>query len=434
MMKSVTKRGRFVFPDGVRWADVSFHPGSGVIRSVEETHPDRNEERLIFPGFVDLHVHAREYPPPPTDGSAEMEAWEAACRKETFSSAGEAALNGGVTLFGAMPNDPRPPRDRHSHRLKEILAEESNCPVVTYAAVTPERCEPWGDFPYKVYLDAHPSATAFSQWRPLEETLARFRGHRIFFHAEDPEVLRDAGRGPRWKTRPPAAEVRAVERILELTAKLGLSTHICHVSTKAAVELIAQFNARGSERVTCEVTPHHLFFWVNRGAIGSAVEYDFPDWQLLECNPPLRSEEDRAYLVDALQGGRVHVLATDHAPHTIDDKKAGAPGMPHLDTLGPFVGWLMKDCGFSPVRISEILSVAPAEIFSRDIDVPQGVIEPGRAASFTVIDPTSSTSVGKGEILGRGPLKTRCGWSPFAGLTLPALVRATVVRGREYRF
>jgi dihydroorotase len=434
-MTNKTLRGRFVFPRGVRSAIVSFDTETGVIRSVKETGDDRDKDPLIFPGFIDLHVHAREYPMPAGDDARDMEAWEAACRKETFSTAGRAAVNGGVTLFGAMPNDPAPPRDLDSYELKKIVAEQATCPVVCFAAITPEQCEPWGDLPYKVYLDARPSATAFDRWSILEETLARFSGRRVFFHAEDPEVLRAAGKdGPRWKTRPPAAEIRAVERILEFTARFGLSTHICHVSTRDAVRLINEFNARGSQRVTCEVTPHHLFFSVDGGAIVPAAKCDMPDPRFIECNPPVRSEDDRAYLVDALQRGEIDVLATDHAPHTVDDKGGGAPGMPHLDTLGPFAAWLMLDCGFSSVRVAEILSAVPAEILSPDIATARGVIEPGKAASFTVIDTSASTRVGTGEILGRGPLQTRCGWSPFAGATFPGSVTAVVVSGREYSF
>ena len=123
-----------------------------------------------------------------------------------------------------------------------------------------------GNLPYKVYLDIAPSPVSFTTWADLETALARYRGCRVFFHAEDPETLRKfTGDGPRWKNRPPEAEISAVEKILELTAKLGLHSHICHVSTEKAVSLICDYNRVSEDRVTCEVTPHHLFFSIRDG-------------------------------------------------------------------------------------------------------------------------------------------------------------------------
>ncbi|MGB6066375.1 MAG: amidohydrolase family protein, partial [Desulfomonilaceae bacterium] len=240
--------------------------------------------------------------------------------------------------------------------------------------------------------------------------------------------------GPRWKTRPPEAEIRAVEKILELTAKLGLHSHICHVSTERAVSLIQDYNRTSEDRVTCEVTPHHLFFSVQDGKILAAGEQNVPASALLECNPPMRPESDRLFLFDALKEGVIDVLASDHAPHTMDDKRNGSPGMPHLDTLGPFAGWLMNQCGFPPVRVAEVLSTAPARLFDHDLDLPHGTIGTGYAASLTILDIRNSMLVEGNRIEGRGALKTLCGWSPFEGVRLPARVAGTVVRGKQYVF
>src|SRR5208283_2115170 len=135
-----------------------------------------------------------------------------------------------------------------------------------------------------------------------------------------------------------------------------------------------------------------------------------------------------------LQEGVVDLLASDHAPHTIEDKTSGSPGMPHLDTFGPFSGWLMNECAFQPKRIAEILSAAPARLFRQDLDLAHGAIETGRAASFTLLDTSGSTMVEGDQIRWRGPLRTLCGWSPFDGIPLPARVAGTVVRGKQYFF
>ncbi len=433
-MNTYSISGQVVLPTGARPATIVVDPVPGTIVSVEDPRVEVNPELWIFPGFIDMHVHAREYPLPDSADAEQTARREAQCRKETFSTAGLAAINGGVTLFGAMPNDPIPPSDERSYSLKQAIADASAVPVVLYGLVTRES-RPWEDAPFKVYLDADFSALSFSDWTSLEEALSRYRGCRVFFHAEDPETLRNSPKeGPRWVTRPPEAEIVAVEKVLELSAKLGLNSHICHISTERSVRLITEYNRDAGQRVSCEVTPHHLFFSVDHGKVSCALNVEVQGSAgLLGSNPPLRSESDRLFMVEALRNGEVDVLASDHAPHTLDDKRNGAAGMPHLDTLGPFAGWLMKDCGFTPMRVAEALAVAPGQILDPYIARSQGRIEERAAASLTLLDLSGSTLVVNGRIKERGPLKTRCGWSPFEGLRLPGTVRETIVLGTRYR-
>jgi len=430
-MNEASLTGRVVFPDGVRPAAIVIDSEHGSIASVRPADGPVADMPLIFPGFIDIHVHAREYAEPSDADPTAMEKWEAALRKETFVTAGRAALNGGVTLFAAMPNDPDPPDDPDRYARKVALASSSPCPVVVFSVVT-ARSEPWKNLPYKVYLDVSASSVSFTDWHELESALRRYRGRRLFFHAEDPKILsRTGGGSPRWRTRPPEAEIVAVEKILELTAKLGLHTHLCHLSTARAVELVREYNRGSADKVSCEVTPHHLFFSVDDRGVRSALTDQVPASGWLECNPPLRSEEDRRYLVYALKEGLVDVLASDHAPHTLADKEGGAPGMPHLDTLGAFAGWLVTACGFPPERVAEVLSQAPARLFSPDLDRVHGIVEEGAAASFTLLDTAGTTLVEEDAIRGQGPLQTRCGWSPFDRIPLPARVTGVMVRGRR---
>jgi dihydroorotase len=426
--------GNVVFPNGVRPARIGIDRSSGSIASVNPLSKRFPDGVLIFPGFIDAHVHAREYPRPSDTDSDALHRWESACRKETFATAAKAAINGGVTLFAAMPNDPEPPDNERTYAAKVGLASGLSCPAIVYAVVTGES-EPWADVPYKVYLEARSSRTAFDNWTDLADALPRYRGCRVFFHAEDPDTLRahGSGRAPRWKTRPPAAEFIAVEKILDFTARWHLRTHICHVSTEKAVRLIADYNRTASLKVTCEATPHHLFFNVADGAVVSpGGRSSLPDFYF-ECNPPLRSEADRRFLLDALREGAVTALASDHAPHTHEDKRNETPGMPHLDTLAGFVGWLLRDGGFTPERIAEVFASAPGRMFAADLDRPHGTIEPGAAASFSVLDLSGSILV-QGKSMGERDLETRCAWSPFDGIRLPARAIRTVVRGRDCRF
>jgi len=205
-------KGNVAFPDSVRPAEIGIDLDNGTIVSIAAIDEGESPSTIIFPGFVDLHVHAREYPRPLGD-PASVSAWESLCRKETFRTAGKAAINGGVTLFAAMPNDPSPPDTAARYAAKRELTTTSPCPVVLFGAASPNS-EPWDDIPYKVYLDSHPSSFGFTQLSDLSDTLARYRGYRVFFHAEDPGLLDASGTGPRWETRPPQAEIAAVERSL----------------------------------------------------------------------------------------------------------------------------------------------------------------------------------------------------------------------------
>jgi dihydroorotase len=430
-MKLKSISGRVVFPHGIVHAQISIDPVSGSIASISEL-PAKEDGPLIFPGFIDLHVHAREYPRPEDSTHQALEKWTATCKKETFATAGRAAINGGVTFFAAMPNDPVPPDNEESYARKIVVSASSACPVVLFGAIT-ESSEPWADIPHKVYLDAQPSSVSFTQWSVLEAALSRYRGRRVFFHAEDPEILKkSSGAGPRWETRPSEVEISAVEKILELTARFGLHSHICHASTEKTVVMIQEYNRSSTDKVTCEVTPHHLFFSIENSKVRSAVPGKIGKPEFLESNPPLRSEGDRRFLLDALKQGTIDLLASDHAPHTPDDKRLGAPGMPHLDTLGAFGGWLVNECRFTASDVARILSAVPARLLSQNLDRPHGIIQSGAVASFTLLDLQRTTLAQDDIIVGRGRLETLCGWSPFDSIPLPATVAKTIVRGKQY--
>ena len=424
--------GLAVVPEGLK--QVQIHIESALIKSVKETHGMRADGKIIFPGFIDLHVHAREYRRANESDAASQDVWNSMTAKENFATAGAAAINGGVTLFVAMPNDPDPPDNKFLYDIKTELSLTSACPVVLAAAVT-TRSEPWDDLLYKVYLDPKPSLVSFHRWQDVRSVLARYSGCRMMFHAEDPEFIAAQGAiGPRWKTRPPEAEYRAVDRVLDLTAKYALRTHICHISTRKAVELVLTYNRHSSSKVTTEATPHHLFFGLLPDGIHGVMGVPQVGEEMLGCNPPIRPEDDRRFLLESLRDGYVDCLATDHAPHTVEDKNNGAPGLPHLDTLGPFVGWLIQDCGFPINRVKEIVSSAPARLLSPAESNSLGAIRDGYTASFTILDLDSTSRIEGQEILGRGSLKTRCGWSPFSGYTLKGQVFQTIIKGKCYQF
>ena len=164
----------------------------------------------------------------------------------------------------------------------------------------------------------------------LRETLSRYQGQFVAFHAEDPIILEDNKDAETHAlSRPPEAEVKAIELILRMGEDYGIRPHICHLTTAAGLELICDARKRGL-RVTTEVTPHHLYYDQDNAQAFSTPSY-------LQCNPPIRTRLDRIALIEGLRSGDIECLATDHAPHTLEEKDRGISGVTQLDTFGAFL-------------------------------------------------------------------------------------------------
>lgn len=385
---------------------IEIDTATGLIASVGDPRDAGDlvlgDDDLILPGFVDLHVHARE----------DVSGLHA--HKETFATAGRAAIRGGVTAFADMPNNPEPPADDASYAAKRELAKSAPVDVLLYAAAGPRTRPLSFPAPYKVYLSESVGGLAFRSEDELRETLARYRGLWVAFHAEDPGILeRSRHASTHAKRRPPEAEVRAIEKALELSESFRIEPHICHLSTAEGLEAIRRARRAGAA-VTCEVAPHHLFYDQD-----NASGHARPGF--LQVNPPIRSRLDRIALLEALKAGEIDWIATDHAPHTIEEKEAGASGLPHLDTLGAFVWWLAEE-GVSWATIREACAERPGRFLSRYLRGRYGRIEPGFVGSLTILRRGPHT-------VRRGELATRAGWSPFEGFTFPGRAGTTIVRG-----
>jgi len=147
-------------------------------------------------------------------------------------------------------------------------------------------------------------------------------------------------------------------------------------------------------------------------------------------NPPLRGASDRVAMIEALRDGTIDYIATDHAPHTLEENAKGISGVPHLDTYGAFTTWLMAEHGFSGGEIARVCAYNPGrfvnEFLPPEFGKGYGLVEPGYVGSLTILD------LQKPYLVTRDSVKTKCGWSPFEGFRFPGSVRATVVRGRIY--
>ena len=148
----------------------------------------------------------------------------------------------------------------------------------------------------------------------------------------------------------------------------------------------------------------------------------------MQMNPPLRESADRLAMLEGLRDGTLDYLATDHAPHTLEEKAGGVSGQPHLDTYGAFVTWMIAEAGFTPARIAAVCCENPGD-FVNPYSAPRrfGKIAPGYNASLTVLNLTRPVTIH------RDNLATKCGWSPFEGVTFPGSVEAVFIDGEQAR-
>lgn len=404
--------GQLVSSEGVRAGQIRFAGDTiaavGPALGLADIQYD--DDCLIFAGMGDIHIHAR-------DDVSEAETY-----KEDFCTAARAALNGGVVHVADMPNNRVAPIDDATYRGKQNHLRRRNVPieVTLYAGIGPGTTPLSFAVPYKVYMGHSVGDLFFTTLEQLDATLAPYRGCDVSFHCEDP-VLLDAHKqaATHELRRPPECEISATRFALRMIEKYDLTGKLCHYSVGEGLPLIREARRRGL-RVTCEVTPHHLYF--DTAGITEANR------RLMQMNPPLRAGSDRLAMLEALRDGTLDYLATDHAPHTLEEKARGISGQPHLDTYGAFVTWLIVEQGFRPEQAAAFCSEKPGR-FVNSYTVPRkfGRLEPGYTASLTVLNLSRPITIRRDDLF------TKCGWSPFEGVTFPGSVEAVFVNGRIVR-
>ena len=402
------RNGTVVTPEAVERADVLIEgetiaavgPALSVLAGTRVVDADG---LLVFPGLIDPHVHLRE------PGGE---------HKEDFTSGTCAALAGGFTTVLAMPNTQPPITDQETlARTLALAASKAVCDFGFFAGATADNATEVAGLGEAVGLKLYMgSSTGSLLVADLAGQVAHFEHYPglIAVHAEDEEAVahfaeRGAARGQR---RPPLCAALAVARALVLADHFQHRLHICHVTTGAELALIRDAKARGVP-VTCEVTPHHLFLTdADEARLGP----------LGRMNPPLRSQEEGEALWANLD--IVDNLATDHAPHTLEEKRNPTPpaGVPGLETALPLLLTAVHDGRLSLRKVARLTSVGPAAIYG----LPhKGRIAPGHDADLTLVDPDVEWTIGE------RPLFTRCGWSPFEGDKVKGRVERVFLRGQE---
>lgn len=368
--------------------------------------------RWIVPGFVDLHVHFRE------PGQE---------YKEDISTGLRAAAAGGFTQVCAMPNT-RPTND--SRAITEMMVASAKRAGGTrlhpIGAITKgiagEELTEMADMreagAVGVSDDGHCVMNAGVMRRALE--YARTFDLLVSQHAEDHNMtagalMHEGAVSTRLGLRgwPRAAEDVIVARDLVLAELTGARYHVAHVSSMGAVRLLREAKARGLN-VSAEVTPHHLML-TDEALIG----YD----TACKVNPPLRTDEDREALRNAVLDGTIDCIATDHAPHSPLEKDcefaAASPGMIGLETAMAALMELVTSGQLSAKRFVEALSTAPAKIAR----LSGGTLKQGSMADVTILDPNARWKVSKEE------LRSKSHNTPFLGRELVGQVTHTIVGG-----
>ncbi len=369
---------------------------------------------VVCPGFIDMHVHLRE--PGREDA-------------ETIATGTAAAAKGGFTSICCMPNT-APPNDSQSvtEFIRDRARQAGLVSVYPIGAISKglkgeelaEIAELARAGCVAVSDDGRPVMNAALMRRALEYT--SMFGLPVIAHEEDLHLAEGGvmheGRVSTelgLKGIPPEAEAVMVARDILLAEQAGGRLHIAHVSTAAAVRLIREAKARGVA-ITGEATPHHFTL------TDEAVRGFSPNAKM---NPPLRSAEDVKAIQDALADGTLEVIATDHAPHTVQEKEQefdAAPfGIVGLETaLGLIISRLVLPGVLTLPQAIAALTLHPARV----LGLPTGRLTPGTDADITIIDPAKTWTVDVTQFASRSHN------SPFHGWTLTGEVVATLVRGR----
>jgi dihydroorotase len=419
----VLRGGRVLDPstgrDGV--ADVLVAEGRiealGEIRTVPEgAETVECAGALIAPGFVDLHTHLRE------------PGFE---HKETVATGTRAAAVGGFTAVTAMANtDPATDHAAIVHEVRDLAAAAGLADVFPVGAITKglsgESLADMGEMVEAGVRLFSDDGRCVGSARVLRNALtyARAFPHEVVIanHAEDPALVEGGHmhEGVVSSTlglagRPAEAEEVIVARDLAMARLTGGRLHVLHVSSARTVALVRAAKAEGV-RVSAEVTPHHLLF----------TDEDLRAYDTnLKVNPPIRTAEDRDALRAALADGTIDAIATDHAPHAVEEKEAefdrSPPGTIGLETAFGAAVTALVDTGVAPLaRVIEAMTVAPARILGATEH--GGPLEPGRPANLVVCDP-------EGSWVPEPPFVSRSRNSAFIGRRLTGAVRATMLRG-----
>ncbi|HAQ6142071.1 TPA: dihydroorotase [Enterococcus faecium] len=370
--------------------------------------------QLITPGLVDVHVHLRE---------------PGFTYKETIEAGTRSAARGGFTTVCAMPNlNPVPDTAEKLRQVYDIIRKDAVVKVLQYAPITENlRSEKLVDQEalieegaFAFTNDGVGVQTAGTMYLAMKE--AAKNNKALVAHTEDESLLfggvMHAGKKAEELGLPgilSVTESSQIARDLLLAEATGVHYHVCHVSTKESVRVIRDAKKAGIH-VTAEVSPHHLIL------IDEDIPEDFGFWKM---NPPLRGREDREALIEGLLDGTIDCIATDHAPHGLEEKSQSfmkSPfGIVGSETAFQLIYTHFVETGrFTLEQVINWLAVKPAEIFGLNA----GTLTVGAPADVAVFDITQTCMIDKEDFLSKGEN------TPFIGWKVKGETQMTFVNGK----
>lgn len=409
------RNARRLLPDGGLETCHLLSNEQGLIEYIGRQEPPAQGEvleaggRLLVPGLVDAHVHLRDW------GEA---------HKEDLSTGTKAALAGGFTTVAEMPNT-KPPITAAAlleRRFRDIR-QRAYCHVGVWSSpsspAAAAELAALGTLGFKLYLHRPLDGADYSRQEalaPFFEQAARL-GLPVVVHAELSSLLRPLGEAydahEHARAHPPEAELEAVRSVLELSARTGTRLHIAHVSLAGSLRLIQRARAEG-RAVSCEATPHHLLLSARElGRLG----------RLGIVEPPLRQARDAASLRRGLKSGLVQVIASDHAPHALDEKASPRPppGFPGLEVVVPVLFTWAKRGLLGLGEVIQALTRSPCALLGLN---DRGELRRGLRCDLALIDLKAEG------ILDPSRFLSKAKYSPFSGFKYEAAVHATIIGGK----
>ena len=366
----------------------------------------------IFPGFADVHVHLRE---------------PGFSYKETIKSGTAASAHGGYTAVCSMPNlNPVPDSKENLKNQLDIIEKDACINVYPYGSITVgqlgEELSDFDGMAEKVIAFSDDGRGVQSD-EMMEQAMLKAKklGKMIVAHCEVNELLEggyihkgEYANAHGHKGICSESEWVQIARDIELVKKTGCSYHVCHISTKESVDIIRKAKAEGVD-ITCETGPHYLVL----------SDKDLQEDGRFKMNPPLRGEQDRLALIEGIKDGTIDMIATDHAPHSDEEKGKGleksAMGIVGIETAFPvlYTELVLKGV-ISLEKLVELLAINPRKRFGIG-----GGTDIGESADFTVIDLDAEYEINPDEFYSMGRA------TPFTGEKVKGKVMHTFVAGKK---
>ncbi len=432
----ILKNGYVYTSEGFIKKDIAIIDGivfdleSEKINSCEQNLPDSNNQEVfdisdkyVVPGFVDVHVHFRE---------------PGFSYKETISTGSAAAARGGYTTVCTMPNLSPTPATLEGVKVQlAAIEKDAKVKVIPYGSITLNQN---GKVPLSDMSTISEYVFAFtddgkgvqdSELMEQAMNIAKNLGKVIVAHCEDESLLTGGYiHEGNYATQhnhlgiSSESEWEQVKRDIELSEVTGCQYHVCHVSTKESIDLIREAKKRGA-KVSCEVTPHHLLL----------SEEDLQEDGKYKMNPPLRTKEDKSALIQGIKDGTIDMIATDHAPHSDEEKSRGlkgsAMGIVGLEFAFSllYTEFVLKEV-ITIDHLIKLMTVNPRKIFSLDkqaensIDKGIKTVETGMIADLTVLDLNTNYTIDSSTFYSKGKS------TPFDGMSVRGDISMTIVDGK----